>query len=400
MDEAARTRAGFHQVPDPGASQSCSGLSKVARITLDDAACLKRKFPFLKDYSDEYIQSTQLDVLIRAETTAYKLRELERGADLDDTLAANRDGLASTLISVAAGSDNRWDLLHPARFLPGASCTAKAMWLVAREILGNTGHQALSSYDMGSVGLRGCVTNKGWSIIANPGSSQLKLKFFSMTSCSSKVLSTRGGNEKDEVSAFIEELGEFKLALRALRVAMSFVHPWNKSIEAISSFFEQSDFCHSETANLEKRAGLLTAFCDFILEENSNRWRAKEGFISTGEMKESWTAFLSTRPQALLATMRAASSQKNTTRQNQLHPAKPFGQHQGQGGQQANMALPNPYFDNICVKWNQGRCLAPPGTCTTKKGLALRHCCNFRPNPATHPHDICQMNHAACFYHR
>jgi len=400
MDETARTRAGFPQVPDPAGPASNPGLHP--KITIEDAICLKRKFPFLKDYSNEYIQTTQLDVLIRAETTAFKLRELERGANLDDTLATNRDELASTLITVAAGTDNRWDVLHPARFLPGASCSAKAQWLAAREHLGNSGHQALSSYDMGSVGLRGCVTNKGWAVIANPGSSQIKLKFFSMTSCSSKVLSTRGGAEKDEVSAFIEDLGEFKLALRALRVAMSFVHPWNKSIEAISSFFEQSDFCFSETAALEKRAGLLTAFCDFILEENSNRWRAKEGFISTGEMKESWTAFLSTRPQALLATVKAAASQKqNQHRLPSQGQLKPFSSlSQGQSSQAAAMSLPNPYFDNICVKWNQGRCLAAPGTCTTKKGLALRHCCNFRPNPATHPHDICQMNHAACFYHR
>jgi hypothetical protein len=49
-----------------------------------------------------------------------------------------------------AGQDNRWDVLHPARFLPGASCSAKAIWLAAREVLGNTGHQALSSYDMGA----------------------------------------------------------------------------------------------------------------------------------------------------------------------------------------------------------------------------------------------------------
>jgi hypothetical protein len=197
----------------------------------------------LKEYSNEYLQSTQLDVLIRAETTAYKLRELEKGADLEDTLANNRDELLLTLISVVAGQDNRRDVLHPARFLPGASCSAKAIWLAAREMLGNTGHQALSSYDM------------GWSIIANPGNSQLKLKFFSMSSCSAKVLSTKGGQDKDAVSTLIEELG-----LHALRVAMSLVHPWNKSIENISSLFEQTDFCQAETSNLEKRAAILTAF--------------------------------------------------------------------------------------------------------------------------------------------
>lgn len=393
MDEGARTRAGFRNIPDPGVSYTTQPPPTQARISVADAASLKRKFTFLNDYSDEYIQATPLDVLLRAETTAFKLREMERGADMEDTLANNRDLLITTLIQVLAGVDNRWDQIHPARFLPGASCSAKQMWLFAREILGNSGHQALASYDMASVGLQGCVSNKGWVVIANPGSSQLRVRYFNITSCSSKVLSTRGTSDKDEISATIEELGEFKLALRALRVAMSFVHPWNKSIEAIAGFFDQSDFCHAETAGLEKRAALFSNFTDYILEENSNRWRAKEGFITTGEMKECWTAFLSTRPQALLATVKAANKQQNQKQH-------PFQQQQQRGPMNQSPAMPNPYFDNICVRWNQGRCLAAPGTCKTQKGMALRHCCNFRPNPANNPNEICQGNHAACFYHR
>jgi hypothetical protein len=395
-DEAARTRAGFSRIPDPGSSNN------QGRISADDASILKAKFPFLKDYSDEYIQTTPLDALIRAETTAFKLKEMEKGANIDDMLALNRDKLASTIIKVMAGVDNRWDQLHPARFLPGASCSAKQLWLQARELLGNAGHPALSSYDMASVGLQGCISSKGWTLIANPGSSQLRVRYFSITCCSSKVISTRDNKDSSEYSASIEELGEFKLALRALRVAMGFVHPWNKSIEALSSFFEQTDFCAVETVLLDKRASLLSGFTDFVLEENSNRWRAKESFISAGEMKEAWSSYIATRPQLLLASVKAVFPSRQQQR--------PSG---GQGNQQraqqqpnqgpataAAMSLPNPYFDNICVRWNQGRCLAAPGTCTTKKGLALRHCCNFRPNPATHPHDICQGNHAACFYHR
>ncbi len=59
----ARTEAGFPSITDPGAS---AGPTLTARITAEDAAILKKKFPFLKEYSNEYLQSTQLDVLIRA----------------------------------------------------------------------------------------------------------------------------------------------------------------------------------------------------------------------------------------------------------------------------------------------------------------------------------------------
>ncbi len=86
-DEAARTKAVFPSITDPGSS---SGPPMTARVTAEGAAILK-KFPFLKEYSNEYIQTTQLDVLIRAETTANKLRELEKGADLEDTLAILRE---------------------------------------------------------------------------------------------------------------------------------------------------------------------------------------------------------------------------------------------------------------------------------------------------------------------
>jgi hypothetical protein len=220
------------------------------------------------------------------------------------------------------------------------------MWLAAREQLGNSGHQPLSSYDMGCLGLSGCVTSKGWSTIANPGSSHLRLKYFSMTSCSSKVLSFKGAQCRDEISTLIEEIGEFKLALRAMRAAMSFVHPWNKSVEAISSFFEQTEYCQSDTAHLDRRAGMLTSFCDYVLEENSNRWRAKEGFISTGEMKECWTAFLSTRPQAMLATVSRPLAQPRQPARphntNRHQPPANSHQHQAQA-----FSLPNPYFDNI-----------------------------------------------------
>ncbi len=75
---------------------------------------------------------------------------------------------------------------------------------------------------------------------------------------------------------------------------MSFALPWNRSADAILGFMEQSNYCHSDLGGSEKQARTLTRFTDYILEENANRWRGKQAFVSTGEMKEAWSSFYST----------------------------------------------------------------------------------------------------------
>jgi hypothetical protein len=57
------------------------------------------------------------------------------------------------------------------------------------------------------------------------------------------------------------------------------------------------------------------------------------------------------------------------------------------------------YYDEICVKWNQGRCFMNPGNCFTRAGRPLRNCCNYRPVPSNLS-IICQKDHACCYFHR
>ncbi len=40
---------------------------------------------------------------------------------------------------VEAREDNRLDILHAARFLPGMACSAAKMWLMARDVIGPNG---------------------------------------------------------------------------------------------------------------------------------------------------------------------------------------------------------------------------------------------------------------------
>ncbi len=152
-DEANRSRAGFNSgpTPDPGADQP-------ANTDLDS---IKKKFSFLAEYTDEFISKNGLDTIIKLESTALRLKEAEKGRATEEKLALNRDELAATTIKVMAGVDNRWDQIHPARFLPGAACSAAQLWLLARESMGNNPQTPVSSYDMAAIGLRGCVSSKG-----------------------------------------------------------------------------------------------------------------------------------------------------------------------------------------------------------------------------------------------
>ena len=196
QDEHIRLKAGFNSNPDP-ASRSYGGGSG---ISAEDLASLRKKFKFLEDFSDQFIRSTPYEALLKTETTALKLSEYERTKAASNRLSNNRDNLATTLYKVPGGSDNRWDQIHEARFLPGVGCSAARMWLRAREVMGSAGQVPISTYDMGSVGLGGYVSKKGWVELHNVGSDSLSLRYFNINSCGNRVGGTEGGEESSRRS--------------------------------------------------------------------------------------------------------------------------------------------------------------------------------------------------------
>jgi hypothetical protein len=124
-------------------------------------------------------------------------------------------------------------MLHLAIFLGGAACSAVRLWLTARDVLGTTSYPALGCYDLGSVGLAGYISSKGWAELHNMNSSKLFIKLFNINNCLARTSSKKTGEQEDD----IVELGEYKLALRALRTVYSFAMPWNFSILALEGFF-------------------------------------------------------------------------------------------------------------------------------------------------------------------
>jgi hypothetical protein len=371
-----------------------------------DLEGLRRKYNFLNEFSDAFIRSTPLEVLLKAELSSRKLQDLDRKRRAEEKLSANRDNLENLQVLVPEGPDNRLDKLHKGRFLPGATCSAGKLWLEARQVIGEAGHIPLSTYDMSSFGLGGCVTPRGWVTIHQPASPALSIKMFSMGNCGA-----RSAGQPDEEFPDMENLAEFKAALRVLRGAMVCVHPWNRSIDALESFLVQSNYCNNDLQGKEKHAVILTQFVDYVLAENANRWRGMECFLTTRELRNTWADFLSQK----------SSSMQNKPRQNQYNQSN----HQNQnynnqnnqqfqrdgfrnqtGGNMANMAPslrynlpPSLFMDDICVLFNLGRCTRAPGNCFTKRGTPLRHVCNYRADPAKQG-PPCAMSHASFLFHK
>ncbi len=106
---------------------------------------MRVKFPFLRDFSDGFLRASKPETLIKMEATHLKIRELERQKDAVDRLAANRMALARNPTTVKEGLDDRWNILHPGRFLPGAACSAAKLWLEARKTIGLSGTAPLGN---------------------------------------------------------------------------------------------------------------------------------------------------------------------------------------------------------------------------------------------------------------
>jgi hypothetical protein len=334
-----------------------------------EVATMRDKIPFLKDMSDGFIRSMPPQDLLKLESTSLRIREAERMKDAEERLATNRSNLGSRHKEVRAGLDDRWATLHEARFLPGAGCSSSKLWLRAREVIGLHGHEALGNYDMAAVGLGGFVTAKGWLEIANPASTRISVRLFNINNCTTRATKS-SQQDNDELSDFAE-LGEFKLALRTMKAAMSFVMPWNKSIDALDGFLQNTRFCKDDLSGLEKQAQLLTQFTDYVLAENANRWRNIEPFLTTGELKSTWSSFFSARPQAALSKKSSNHNNSSNFKGRQPSQKKP-------DDKKASTAKK---FVDVCWQWNSGTCSRTAGGCKSKYGTPLRHVCDFRPDP-------------------
>jgi hypothetical protein len=334
-----------------------------------DIRALKQKFSFLSDYTDTFIRHATPECLVKLESTNLKMREAEKGRDVDERLAQNRMAASSHPKEIGPGLDDRCAILHEARFLPGAVCSIVKLWLAARQVLGLAGGDPLANYDMASIGLGGQTTSKGWLELANPSSTKMSIKAFSINNCGIKASGSSGKDTKEDLEFL--EVAEFTVALRNIRCAMHLVHPWNMSIVALENFLLDSRMCNNDIGGLEKQAAILTRFCDYVLSENAARWRDETGFLVYNDLVNTWRAFFSALPQSQLT--KPKQEQKSTS------GGKQSTYNKQQAGKAKQWSLP---YIEVCYKWNKNLCNKPDCTCKTLNGRSLKHCCDERTNPA------------------
>jgi len=323
---------------------------------------LWKLLPSVQHLPAAFLSKLSEDHLFQLNSALARESKLSGRMQVSAKLTFNAQQLVTSPVAVPAGLDDRRDHLHAARFLGGASCSAQALWLKAREVLGAKGVVALGNYDLDSLGCGGCVTPKGWLELHNPSSNELKLKLFHMpnvggSSLASKKVSVSDGSSLSINDDFSEvlDLEGFRSALNALREAMCSALPWNRSIGAIMGFMVNSAFCQSDLTNNSKRAAILTEFVDYVLSRNALNWENAQPFLSTDDLSHVWTTWKGKRSSSFQPDKKVALT-----------------------GGASNPQLTRRPRDDICRRFNSpGGCPNKADSCKTLYGSKLRHVCNF-----------------------
>ncbi len=213
----------------------------------------------------------------------------------------------------------------------------------------------------------------------NPASTRLSLSQFSINNCARKTSNSKEDSNDTNLPDFSEHC-EFQLALRTMRTAAAFIMPWNFSFTALENFLINTRYCKDDLGNIENKAQILTQFTDYVLSENASKWRDVEPSLSAGELKNTWSAFFTARPQS-------AFVKKEPTKTEVLPNGK----------QNLKQTRKLPFID-VCYNWNKGTCNKPAGTCYSIRGNLLRHVCEMQTDPnnlLTH----CGQNHKRCVAH-
>ena len=196
---------------------------------------LWKLLPQLRELPASMVRKLPMSAMFHLNAALSKEKKTTEKLGVNTRLAQNAKKVARSPELIAEARDNRRDVLHPARFLGGASSSLTEQWLEARRVIGEAGVTALGNYDLDAVGCGGCVTPKGWLELHNPASQDLKLKFFHMpnmagnSSSSKKAVSEACSDSLKEIS----DLDSFRIALNTAREAMASAMPWNRSVSAL-----------------------------------------------------------------------------------------------------------------------------------------------------------------------
>ena len=79
--------------------------------------------------------------------------ESKRSKKLAERRARNLEAVKKNPQRIPAGLDNRSDILHMGRFLPGPICKCTDVWISARKEMGLSGQEPVAKYDFDGIGV-------------------------------------------------------------------------------------------------------------------------------------------------------------------------------------------------------------------------------------------------------
>jgi hypothetical protein len=386
-EEQLRTKQGFYSMvldaPDPDCGARQTGHAPTVQVPATTWAEPRRSMlpgppepmpaganamdplqvwkllPALKSLPEAMLNQLSRSEIFQLNAAMMKESKVAQKLQANARLTLNAQQLVANPVWVPAGADDRKNIHHKARFLGGTSCSAQSLWLQAREELGMNGVIPIGNYDLDSVGCGGCVTPRGWQVIHDPSSSELKLKLFHMPNVSSSSLASRKISLEDSGDSIsvgdslkeIADMEALRSALNTLREAMHSALPWNRSVSALCGFMNNTNFCAAELANNKQRAAILNEFLDYCLNRNALNWENKQPFLSADDLAHTWAAWRAKRSSFFVTA-------DKTKKQDIKKPR-----------------------DDICRRYNteQG-CPKAAADCKTFYGQKLRHVCNkFMP---------------------
>ena len=397
--------------------------------------------PQLAHMSDDYLLNQPIDAIYRL-CREEKHAEAAKAAKGLETKLHNNFKKAAESPVYMAGYDNRANMLHPARFLPGAGVPVQNLWLEARKQWGQDGTDAIGNYDLEALSCSGCVTARGWELLHKPGSPEISLKMFTVTNVGHMATGGRtvslAGEDGITIHENLKELAdmaEFKLAMRNLKLAAQLVAPWNFSFTVIDGFLQANDYMEKHMEGV-KRAPILSAFVDHVLKTNAGLWVQEASFLDNAKLMAVWNSWWGSRRVRAKADMEASSKSltgsnnninngggKNKNKQSGKNNGGQKGWQSGhfqqgyQGGQQGWQGGPNrgwqggpqqgwnaqvPRFSappseaNICRRFNEKGCQRTWQNCvlnTSSGPLRLYHLCNFSVKKDGGKADFCLGKH-------
>lgn len=252
--------------------------------TQEELKKLRMDFPNLAHHPDATFHSNSLKELISLNVMLGGGGKATK--KLTEKLARNLERTKQNPKEIRAGQDNRADMLHEARFLPGPTCKHTELWLKARRSVGLSGVDPVSKYDTEGMGLGGKINSTIWALLHNPGSKELSIEMLAPAA----LEAARGYTEKEAAhpKKHFENFHDLRMALATLRVASRMALPWNFAIETLDFFLNSVQFGEPEFGQRQNKFLFLAEFIDQVLHMNAEAWDDEKNYMTHSDLRGKW----------------------------------------------------------------------------------------------------------------